>query len=187
MPARPGPELRPARRTVLRLGLAGAGGAVLLTGCQLRVGSPESTRATTPPSQPSTDERVLGAALAQADALAALYARAAVVRPDLADALRLLGSEHTAHVRVLRPLAGAAASGGGPASPTTSGAAPALTAATALSVLAQAERSASAATLTDLASVSGAAARLLASVSACRSAHVSLLALLPTTPARAAK
>jgi hypothetical protein len=173
---------------VLGLGLAGAAGATVMTtaGCGLRWGSPSSAPARTTSPQLSTDERALGAALRQADDLAALYARAVVARPDLADALRLLGSDHTAHVRTLQPLSGTAASAMGsttPMSSTTSSASPTpLTAVTAVSMLAQAERSATAAALAVLATVSGPAARLLASVAACDSAHVGVLAGLPTAP-----
>src|SRR4029079_16543444 len=149
-------------------------------GCDLRFGSPGPDPSRRAGPDLSTDERALGAAAQPGDALATAYARAAVVRPDLADALRQLGADHTAHLRVLRPLAGTPAP-----SPSTSSTAPPsapLTALTAISVLAQAERAASSATLTDLESVSAQAARLLASVAACDSAHVAVLAGLPARP-----
>jgi hypothetical protein len=175
---------------VLRLGVAGVMGPLVLSGCRLRVGSPSSPKSAAPAPQLSTDERALGAAFGQADRLATLYAQATVARPDLADALRLLGSDHTAHLRALGPLAGPATSRSRATATATAtgGAGPSrLTGATALSLLAQAERSASTATLADLATVSGQAARLLASIAACGSAHVSVLATLPTTPPKAAK
>lgn len=187
MPESPVPSSGPARRTVLRLGVGGTAGAVVLlatAGCDLRFGSPGPDQSPTAGPDRSTDERALGAAAQRGDALATAYASAVVVRPDLADALRQLGADHTAHLRVLRPLAGSPAppaSAGPTPSPTTPPSAP-LTALTAISVLAQAERAAGTATLADLASVSGPAARLLASVAACDSAHVAVLAGLPGRP-----
>ena len=56
------------------------------------------------------------------------------------------------------------------------------TAATALSVLAQAERAAAPTASAELAAVDARTARLLASIAACSSAHVALLARLPATP-----
>jgi hypothetical protein len=186
MPESPAPSSGPARRTVLRLGVGGVAGAVVLAtaGCDLRFGSPSPDASRSAGPDLSTDERALGAAAERGDALATAYARAVVVRPDLADALRQLGADHTAHLRVLRPLAGTSApspSAGPTPSATPSLSAP-LTALTAISVLAQAERAAGTATLADLESVSAQAARLLASVTACDSAHVAVLAALPARP-----
>ncbi|MFL6099610.1 MAG: hypothetical protein ACJ71T_06625 [Actinomycetales bacterium] len=182
MPESPALRPGPARRTVLRLGVGGvAGGVVLATaGCDLRFGSPaaEPSRAARPDL--STDERALAAAAQRGDALATAYASAVLVRPDLADALRQLSADHTAHLRALRPLAGTPAPS--PSVSLTPAPSAPLTALTALSVLAQAERAASTATLTDVASVSAKAARLLASVAACDSAHVAVLAALPARP-----
>jgi hypothetical protein len=172
--------------------MAGAAGVTAGTtaACGLRIGSPPRGPARSRAPAPSTDEQALGRALQHADGLAAAYDRAVLVRPDLATALRQLGSDHAAHVRVLRPLAGPAAASAASAgtsttptsSPTPSSAAPdQLTAATALSLLAQTERAATAAALTDLEQISAPAARLLASVAACGTAHVGLLGRLPRT------
>jgi hypothetical protein len=64
----------------------------------------------------------------------------------------------------------------------TSGAGSVLTALTATSVLAQSERAAATQAQGDLATIGAQPARLLASVAACRSAHVALLARLPQSP-----
>lgn len=197
MPDPPATASGPPRRTVLRFAFGGVAGAAVAAsaGCDLRVGSPEPDRTSTAPPDPSTDERALGAALQRAEALTTTYGQAAVVRPDLADRLRQLVADHSAHVRALSPLAGPTAA----ATPTSTQTAtasetgtsppqspdPPLTAVTALSVLAQAERAASAAALADLPSVSGPAARLLASIAGCTTAHVAVLATLPATAKRA--
>jgi hypothetical protein len=165
---------------VLRAGPTAAASSSLLglAGCGLRVGSPPTDRPTPPPPEPSTDDQALVRALDRAEALAASYGQAAVVRPDLAVPLRGLGADHAAHVDVLRALTA------GPPSPTGGAgpAAPSPTALTALSVLSQSERVAAAEAEADLTAIGAQPARLLASVAACRSAHVALLARLPNPP-----
>lgn len=177
---------RPRRRTVLRAGFAGAASATVLglTGCRLRVGSPPTDRPTPPPAQLSTDDQSLVRALQQAVALSATYARAALLRPDLATPLQQYAADHAEHVRILQALtAGSSATASATASgPPTSGAGPALTALTATSLLAQSERAAAAQAQGDLVTIGAQPARLLASVAACRSAHVALLARLPQLP-----
>jgi hypothetical protein len=178
---------------VLRAGLVGAAaaGVLVTSGCRLRVGSPPKPRAVVPP-EPTPDEQALDRAADLADGLAALYAQGALTRPDLAPALRQLAADHTAHRQALQALrprstssASSAGSGGSSptstptSSPTSSSTAPALTPATLVSALGQAERAAIATVLGDLATTGPQAARLLASIAACGSSHVTLLARLP--------
>lgn len=178
-PSCPGPSRRLRRRTVLRAGVAAVASTTMLglTGCGLRVGSPPADRPTPPPPGPSTDDQALIRALQQARALAVAYGQAAVLRPDVAAPLRRLAADHDEHVRVLQAL-----TAGSPSASPTSGAAPALTALTATSVLSQSERAAAAQAQADLTTIGAQPARLLASVAACRSAHVALLARLPQSP-----
>jgi hypothetical protein len=164
-----------------------------VAGCRLRVGSPPAERSTAPVPEPSTDDQALIRALQQAGSLAAAYARAELVRPDLAAPLRQLAEDHAVHVRVLQALtAGSASSSassstsssgsGTPSGAATGGTGPALTASTATSALSQSERAAASQAQSDLVTVGAQPARLLASLAACRSAHVALLARLPQTP-----
>ncbi|MDP9220835.1 MAG: hypothetical protein M3P23_09875, partial [Actinomycetota bacterium] len=113
---------------------------------------------------------------------ATLYAQGALTRPDLAPALRQLAADHTAHRQALQALRPSSPS----SSPTSPSNAPALTAATLISALGQAERAAIATVLGDLATTGPEAARLLASIAACGSSHVTLLARLPA-PRKATK
>jgi hypothetical protein len=180
----PGGQPPVRRRALLGGGLVVTTTTVLgLSSCGLRVGSPpaKSPSTSAPTAPASTDDRALNRALASADTLAAAYGRAVVVRPDLAAALRQMGADHAAHLRALQSLTAAPTSIGTPAptgTPTAAGVPP-LTAATAVSVLGQAERAAATQAQTDLVAVGAQPARLLASVAACRSAHVALLARLP--------
>ena len=178
-----------------------------LSGCRLRVGAPE-TRPSTVGPEPTADQLALDRAQVRADQLAALYAQAARLRTDLAPALRQLAADHTAHVQAIEALggrSGTTATDSGTATSTdastatstdtgttttdtpTAGSAPTtppvLTAATALSTLGQAERAAVAEGLADLGPVGPQAARLLASIAACRSAHVAVLSRLPRAAA----
>lgn len=199
MPAPRTPAARPGRRAVLRAGLAGAtaAGVLALSGCRLRVGSPDDRRSSVPP-EPSADQVALDRARVRADQLAALYAQAAGLRADLAPALRQLAADHTAHVQAIEALGGRPGStGSGAPTATTPGSTadstagstagstptsttpPVLTAATALSALGRAERAAVAEGLADLGPVGPQAARLLASIAACGSAHVAVLSRLP--------
>jgi hypothetical protein len=172
------------RRAVLGAGLAGAGAAVALTsGCRLRVGEPaESPHQAVP--EPTADELALGRADDRAGRLATLYAQAARLRPDLDAVLRQLAADHAAHGQALKALLVSSSSPTGTSSPsaTTSPTSPPLTATTLLSALGQAERSSIAAGLADLAAVTPAAARLLASIAACSSAHLTVLARQPARP-----
>ena len=196
MPASSSPAVWPGRRAVLRAGLAGAAaaGVLVTSGCRLRVGSPPKPRSVVPPV-PTPDERALDRAADLADGLAALYAQGALTRPDLASALRQLAADHTAHRQALQALRPGSASSTSPGSSggsspssasTSSSTAPALTPATLVSALGQAERAAVATLLGDLATTGPEAARLLASIAACDSSHVTLLARLPA-PRKATK
>jgi hypothetical protein len=177
---------------VLRAGLGGlAAGSVVWgsTACRLRVGSPGSARTpgpTPPPTAQSADPAELATAAAVATVLQQAYGQAGVVRPDLAAALGRLLGDHTAHLRALAALgisAPAVQSTATSTGPTTSPAdLPVPTAANALSVLAQLERSGVSSALEEIAALDARTARLLASIAACRSAHVALLARLPATP-----
>lgn len=202
MPAPRTPAARPGRRAVLRAGLSGAAvaGVLVLSGCRLRVGAPE-TRPSTVRPEPTADQLALDRAQVRADQLAALYAQAARLRTDLAPALRQLAADHTAHVQAIEALGGrsgtATSTDASTATSTDTGTtttdtptagsapttAPVLTAATALSTLGQAERAAVAEGLADLGPVGPQAARLLASIAACRSAHVAVLSRLPRAAA----
>jgi hypothetical protein len=177
---------------VLRAGLGGlAAGSVVWgsTACRLRVGSPGSARTpgpTPPPTAQSADPAELATAAAVATVLQQAYGQAGVVRPDLAAALGRLLGDHTAHLRALAALgisAPAVQSTATSTGPTTNPAdLPVPTAANALSVLAQLERSGVSSALEEIAALDARTARLLASIAACRSAHVALLARLPATP-----
>jgi hypothetical protein len=167
--------------------LAGAAtaGVLVTSGCRLRVGSPTKPRAVVPP-EPTVDEQALDRAADLADGLAALYAQGALTRPDLAPALRQLAADHTAHRQALQALRPSTPTSTPTSSPSSSSTAPALTPATLVSALGQAERAAIAIVLGDLATTGPQAARLLASIAACGSAHVTLLARLPA-PRKATK
>jgi hypothetical protein len=157
----------------------------LTSGCRLRVGEPAKSQHQAVP-EPTADELALGRADGRAGQLATLYAQAAQLRPDLDAPLRQLAADHTAHGQALQALLvsstptgmSSASATASPTSPTS----PALTATTVLSALGQAERSSTSAALADLAALSPAAARLLASVAACSSAHLTVLARLPARP-----
>jgi len=183
MPVPRTPAVPLGRRAVLGAGLVGAGAAVAITsGCRLRVGDPPEPRRQAAP-EPTADELALGRADVRAGQLAGLYAQAAGLRPDLAAVLRQLAADHSAHGTALKALLVSsspttASSPSGNPSPTS----PPLSGTTLLSALAQAERSSTSAALADLAAVSPAAARLLASIAACSSAHLTVLARLPARP-----
>jgi hypothetical protein len=99
-----------------------------------------------------------------------------------------LAADHAAHVRALAALGAVPSATATSAPPTASPpAAAAPTAATALSLLAQRERAEVAARLTGLTALDGRTARLMASLAACSSAHLPLLARLPGTPAAPTK
>lgn len=200
MPAPRTPATAPGRRAVLRAGLAGAAalGVLATAGCRLRVGSPSSEQQPVAPER-TADQLAIARAAAWADQLSTQYADAARVRPDLAPTLRQLGADHSAHSAALRSAPGAGPTGSptsssnpspsgastGPSSGPSSGPSttpPALTPATVVSSLAEAERSAATATLADLGPTGPDAARLLASIAACRSAHLAVLAGLPAGP-----
>jgi hypothetical protein len=188
MPVPRSPAAPLGRRVVLGAGLAGAGAAVALgtSGCRLRVGEPAK-----PPQQaqaePTADQLALARADNRAGDLATLYAQAARLRPDLETGLRQLAADHTAHVQALQAVLGSAA----PTSSSTTTSSPSatappsptqLTGTNLLSVLSQAERSSTSSALGDLATVSPAGARLLASIAGCGSAHLTVLARLPARP-----
>jgi hypothetical protein len=200
----------PGRRTVLGAGLFAASTGLLVTvsGCRLRIGSPAHHSSTgVVPVPDSTDHLALDRAAVQAGLLTALYAQAVLVRPDITTSLQPLAADHAAHLRALEALgahgdavAGLPSPSAGATSPTASppdsatdrptettpSAAPAqLTAAAAISVLGQAERTAVDAAFADLPATGGQVARLLASIAACSSTHLTLLARLPGTPASA--
>jgi hypothetical protein len=196
----------PGRRTVLGAGLFAASTGLLVTvsGCRLRIGSPAHHSSTgVVPVPDSTDHLALDRAAVQAGLLTALYAQAVLVRPDITTSLQPLAADHAAHLRALEALgahgdavAGLPSPSAGATSPTdsptdsptetTPSAAPAqLTAAAAISVLGQAERTAVDAAFADLPATGGQVARLLASIAACSSTHLTLLARLPGTPASA--
>jgi hypothetical protein len=195
---------------VLRAGLGGlAAGSVAwgAGGCRLRVGSPGSSGSaatpgpTPPPAAQTAGPAELATAAAVATALQLAYGQAGVVRPDLAAALGRLLGDHTAHLRALAalgisvPPAQATGASTGPTDTSTTSSlstgtsattspsdGPAPTPANALSVLAQLERSGVSSALEDIPALDSRTARLLASIAACRSAHVALLARLPATP-----
>jgi hypothetical protein len=200
----------------LGLTTGGAGLLLGVGGCRLRVGSPgsgggrggSSPSATGSPSAGrSANQAALDTAADTAQQLEQLYVLAGQVRPDLAVPLARLAADHTAHLRSLAELgaepgttsASPAPSGSTTTAPTSStttaptgstttaptgGLAP--TRVTALSVLAQAERAAVTSGRADLASLDGRTARLMASIAACSSAHLALLARLPAAPAGSA-
>ncbi len=191
---------RLARRTLLRAGLAGglAGLAALtVSGCRLRVGSPSRDRtgdgSSGPSSGPDPNQSALQAAATSAQELQRLYGAAALVRPDLAAALARLGADHAAHVRALAAVGASAAASSGTATTGPTGTAPSPssgpgagtepTAATALSLLAQREQAEANARLAGLGALDGRTARLMASLGACSSAHLVLLARLPAKAA----
>jgi hypothetical protein len=174
------------RRALLGAGFALTTTSVLgLTSCDLRVGSPQEKPSSSPPPSPSSstddqsDDQALVRALTQAEALAAGYARAVAVRSDLVTPLGRLAADHAAHVQVLHQLVGPSSASATP----PGGAVPPITALTATSVLSQFERAAATQAEADLVAVGGQPARLLASLAACRSAHVAVLARLPQAPA----
>jgi hypothetical protein len=183
MPVPRTPAVPLGRRAVLGFGLTGAGAAVALTsGCGLRVGEPAEQQHQAVP-EPTADELALGRADDRAGGLATLYAQAARLRPDLDPTLRQLAADHTAHGQALQALlVSSTPTGTSSPSPTGSPTSSQLTATTLLSALSQAERSSSSAALADLATVSQAAARLLASIAGCSSAHLAVLARLPARP-----
>jgi hypothetical protein len=184
MPEPSASEVPGGHPPVRRRALLGAGaGALTLSGCRLRVGSPPHHGPAAPAPSPSssTDDQALTRALAQAQALIAGYAQAAAVRPDLATPLGRLAADHAAHAQALRQLVVSPSTPATP-SPPAGGAVPPVTAVTATSVLSQSERAAAAQAQTDLVAVGGQPARLLASLAACRSAHVAVLARLPQAP-----
>jgi hypothetical protein len=181
---------------------AGLGGLVAssvawgTSGCRLRVGSPESsessptTGSTPPPAARQAGPAALATAAAGATALQLAYGQAGAVRPDLAAALGRLQEDHSAHLRAFAALgisapvaqSTAGSTAGSTSSTTSPSDGPTPTAANALSVLAQLERSGSSSALQDIGALDSRTARLLASIAACGSAHVALLARLPATP-----
>ncbi len=190
--------------------VAAAAGTVFATaGCRLRVGQPSTAgRSPTPPasSEPSVDLQILDRAADRAQSIGAAYARALALRPDIAAPLRLLAADHAAHLQALtalgarpgrassaeRSAGSTTAASGTTTSPTTpartSTPAPSPTLAPeamsvldAVSILGQAERAAVAGRLADLAGAGAEVARLLASMAACGSTHLTLLARLPAT------
>jgi hypothetical protein len=186
MPVPRTPAVPLGRRAVVGAGLAGAGAVVVLgaSGCRLRVGEPAKPRHQAQP-EPTADQVALARADLRADGLATLYAQAARLRPDLEAGLRQLAADHTAHARALQALVGSSSPTGSPtgsASPSANASPPQLTATNLLSALSQAERSSTSAALADLESVGPEAARLLASIAGCGSAHVTVLARLPVRP-----
>ncbi|WP_411107655.1 hypothetical protein [Streptomyces sp. cmx-4-9] len=174
---------RPSRRSLL----AGAAGAVLLTGCS--EGEPPGTDSGAAP-----ERRMREAAVRDSERLLERYDATLAAHPDLAGRLAPLRASVAAHVAALAspgPVPGGATpSGSPPGSPAPAGATPAgppagsaaavpPQPADALTALADAERSLAEARTIDLAGAPGELARMLASVAACGAVHTHLLTSTP--------
>ncbi|MBZ9598425.1 hypothetical protein K7B06_25500 [Streptomyces erythrochromogenes] len=179
LPSRPPRPSRPSRRSLL----AGAAGAVLLTGCT--DGRPKAADPAI-----SLERRMREAAVRDSARLLERYDSTTAAHPALAGRLAPLRAAVAAHVSALSPAApGAPSPSGSPsASPSggTGAAAPSASAGPvpakaeeALTALADAERGLSEARTIDLAGAPAELARLLASVAACGAVHVYLLTSTP--------
>ncbi|MFG2992184.1 hypothetical protein ACGFZK_23355 [Streptomyces sp. NPDC048257] len=166
---------RPSRRTVL----AGAAGAVLLTGCS--DDRPTDADVTIP-----LERRMREAAFRDSTRLLERYDATSAAHPALAGRLAPLRAAVAAHAAALSltpsasPSPAPSRSGGtGAAAPSASGEPVPPKPAEALTELADAERSLSESRTIDLAGAPGELARLLASVAACGAVHAYLLTSTP--------
>ncbi len=175
LPSRPPRPSRPSRRSLL----AGAAGAVLLTGCT--DGRPKAADPAI-----SLERRMREAAVRDSARLLERYDSTTAAHPALAGRLAPLRAAVAAHVSALSPAApgapspSASPSGGtGAAAPSASAGPVPAKAEEALTALADAERGLSEARTIDLAGAPAELARLLASVAACGAVHVYLLTSTP--------
>ena len=147
------------RRRVLRTTAGATVAATALTGCSLFDVEPEPTPEPDP-LQPLLDEAL---------ALAAAYDRAAVTRPDLAERLAPLASDHRAHAAELSRVIG----GGVPSAAPSGSAAP--DPGRTLPELRAAEQKAQRTATMSARTVPSDRAGLVGSIAACRATHAEAL------------